>query len=78
MPIVSESCGAAALFNDSSAIRCDIDTDCWEDKAVGRLIELCDDGNLYRDVAKRSYDIASLNTWDGVAKKYWKVLAHGE
>ncbi|WP_182281933.1 glycosyltransferase family 4 protein [Collinsella intestinalis] len=78
VPIVSESCGAAALFNDSSAIRCDIDTDCWEDKAVGRLIELCDDGNLYRDVAKRSYDIASLNTWDGVAKKYWKVLAHGE
>ena len=78
VPIVSGSCGAAALFDDSSAIRCEIDSDCWVDKAVARLIELCDDGNLYRDVAKRSYRIASLYTWDDVAEKYWKVLAHGE
>lgn len=78
IPIVSNSCGAAALFDDSSAIHCNIDSDCWENEVVDQLLRLCDDDDLYRETALHSHDIASLNTWDDVAEKYWRVLAHGD
>ena len=78
IPIVSEKCGASALFDGSNSIRCDIDEADWADEAATSLVRLCSDNALYREVASRSHAVATANTWDAVAERYWEVLSNDE
>lgn len=78
VPIVSEKCGASALFDETNSIRCDIDEADWADKVATSLVHLCSDNALYRGVASRSYAVAAANTWDAVAERYWEVLSNDE
>lgn len=78
IPIISEKCGASALFDGSNSIRCDIDEADWADEAATSLVRLCSDNALYREVASRSHAVATANTWDAVAERYWEVLSNDE
>lgn len=78
VPIVSKECGAAALFDETSSICCDINEASWVDEAASSLLHLCSDNDFYREAASRSYAVAAANTWDAVAERYWEVLSNDE
>ena len=76
IPVVSTSCGAAELFDASSAVVVDIDDPAAIDAAAERMAVLASDAAAYEQQSRVARQVAQANTWDHVARRYWEILVH--
>lgn len=76
IPVVSTSCGAAELFDASSAVVVDIDDPTAIDAAAERMAVLASDAAAYEQQSRVARQVAQANTWDRVAQRYWEILTH--
>ena len=76
IPVVSASCGAAELFDASSAVVVDIGDSAAIDAAAERMAFLASDAAAYEQQSRAAQQVAKANTWDHVAQRYWEILIH--
>ena len=76
VPVVSTTCGACELFNETSAVISDIEQEENFRRVAQRVIELVRDSAKYEAIRKNAYQVAQENTWENIAERYLEILSN--